>query len=158
MHTAGPWRCLLFPTVENQPQKTAAHPACRTVAQLRALSGAALPWHLASAYRAQLSPPRRGLSLSSGTSVLLDLRAGSPGQLPGPREAGAHGAPADYFIPGQPFFFFLLPSFYCCMAALEIKFTSVSCKGQDCLAVSGSTFLKSRVFQTEPLHSDSFEA
>lgn len=106
MHTAGPWRCLLFPTVENQPQKTAARPACRTVAQLRALSGAALPWHLASAYRAQLSPPRRGLSLSSGTSVLLDLRAGSPGQLPGPREAGAHGAPADYFIPGQPFFFF----------------------------------------------------
>lgn len=156
MHTAGSGRCLLFPPVENQPQKNAACPACRTVAQLRALSGTALPWHLASAYRTQLSPPRRGLSLSSGTSVLLDLRAGSPGQLPGPREAGAHGAPADYFIPGQPFFF-LLPNFYCCMAALEFKFTSVSCKGRDCLAVSGSTFLKSRVFQTEPLHSDSFE-
>lgn len=110
MHTAGSGRCLLFPPVENQPQKNAACPACRTVAQLRALSGTALPWHLASAYRTQLSPPRRGLSLSSGTSVLLDLRAGSPGQLPGPREAGAHGAPDDYFIPGQPFFFCYLIS------------------------------------------------
>lgn len=138
--------CLLFPPWGKLTAETTTCPVCRMLTQLRVLSGKALPWHLASACHTQLSPPRRGLSSSSGIGVLLDLRAGSPGQLSGPREAGAHGAPADYFIPGQRFF--LLPNFCCYVAALEFKLASVSFKGQGCLAVFRQYFLEASRFST----------